>query len=622
VGGGQISNVNFNGPNTSWRTDAGAAPALGTGEICIWDRSQSGNAMIANYAQFAEAPGFVSDSPQGAAPGQASASGSLSNWYNNLSECRPTWLGGGAWVGTDAAGFSWVNGTVFAQNASQNIVCTDPSTADKLTSSLTRLDGHTVFSFSTAVEPGNGNFFAWSYNLPSAGYNTIFDWGDRGWFALGTNHANNATRCVAVSGMAAVQGAAHWREYLGKYVGVDDPSNPTKVLRYRGVCTEAVTANVINGGYRNVGDKYAVDGTGVAGQWDEYVVSVAGYRGPAWTHGAAVTQGIPEVGVPASMVEPSINGMIPPPGSQVFQCAGGPLMVGQAGGAASILSPPVATPYPGYSVTIDGVSGLTSADIGRFLVISGAAAPENNGAFLITAYDAMSGLAVIYNPVPVPPTTPDTNNLAIAWQELDVIATGTGATEPANWASAVAVGDLVADNDMVTGVTWMLIGFTPTYVLGQFIDDSVAALTPQTRTRWRDTTATDASTAAPNATVDSYRASIQTTTNAANQVLLTTDALADNSTSVVDVTITGKLNGSAEYCSAKLSSTFCRDAGAAPVDALADDNVVKPTAAFAGTTFALVAGGISGNAIEVRGHPSINAAVDWGVFVNVSEGKS
>jgi hypothetical protein len=558
VGGGQISHVNFNGPDTAWRTDAGTAPALGTGEICIWDRGTSGNAMIANYAQFAAAPGFVSDSPQGSpGPGQASTNGSGSNWYNNLSECRPTWLGGGSWLGTDAVGFSWVAGTVFAARpACQNIVCTDPTTADNLVSSLTRNDGHSVFSFSTAVEQANQNFFAWSYNLPSANYNTIFDWGDMGWFALATGHANSHTRCVGVSGMAAVQGAAHWREYLGKYVGVDDPLNHAKPLPYRGVSTAALTANVINGGFRNVGDKYAVDSTGAAGTWDEYVVSVAGYRGPGWTMGALATQGIPEVGVPASMVEPSTNvippNVIPLPGSKVFRCAGGPVMGGQAGAAASILSPPVATPYTGYSVTIDGVSGMSSADIGRFLVISGAASPENNGAFAITDCLSLTRV-VIYNPVL--PTTPDGNNTTISWQELDVIATGTGAVEP-NWAPAVAVGDLIADNSGVSGVTWMLIGFTPAYALGQFIDDPVIAYEPRAQRRWGD----GAAAVVTANVVDQQRASVHTNSTAVTTALQYRPRT--NIAECVDFTVVAKLRGATGSAAWKLSVGVERGSGA------------------------------------------------------------
>jgi hypothetical protein len=609
VGGGQISHVNFNGTDTVWRTDAGTAPGLGTGEICIWDRAESGNAMIANYAQFAAAPGFVSDSAGGSpGPGQASASGSLSNWYNNLNECRPTWLGGGSWWGTDAAGFSYVGGTVFAvRPACQNIVCTDTTTATHLQAGLTINDGHSVFPFSTAVEQANGTFFAWSYNLASAFFDAIYDAGTSGWFALSTGQANNHTRCVGMSGMAAIEGPAHWREYLGKFVGADQDG----ALQYRGVSTAALTANVINGGQRNVGDKFAVQSSGTAGTWEEYVVSAAGYRGLPWVMGTA-TQGIPAVGVPASMVEPTANGATPAPGLQVFRCAGGPVMGGQSGGAATISSF-LATTYTGYSVTLTGLSGMSSADIGRFLVISGAASPENNGAFAITDYDVLSvgTSVVIYNPQL--PNASDANNGAIAWQELDVI-TSTGVTEP-NWAPAVAVGDLIADS----GITWMLLGFTPTYVRGQFIDDPVTALTPQTRKQWSDTSATDSGTAAPNAKVDSYRRSLQTTTNA-TQVLLTTEALSDDSVSVVDVIVTGKQNGNhSEFVSAKLSVTFGRNNGAGPVDVGVDDLDVKGTASLAASTFDLF---LNGNAIDVRCTPGVNAPVDWGVFVHVSEGRS
>jgi hypothetical protein len=190
-----------------------------------------------------------------------------------------------------------------------------------------------------------------------------------------------------------------------------------------------------------------------------------------------------------------------------------------------------------------------------------------------------------------------------------------GSTEP-NWDTAVNIGNQVIDNQ----VTWELVGFTPTYSRSQFIDDPVYALTPQSRKRWKDTAGTDGYTAAPKAKVDSYRLNVQTTTNAANQILFTTDILSDNSTSVINVTITGKQNGNfAEYVSAKLSGTYGRNNGSGATNIGVNDNVVKGTSNLGTSAFNL---NVNGPIIEARVTPGVNATVDWGVFVEVLEGKS
>jgi hypothetical protein len=277
-----------------------------------------------------------------------------------------------------------------------------------------------------------------------------------------------------------------------------------------------------------------------------------------------------------------------------------------------------------YTVlTITGLTGMTSADIGRFLVVSGAATSANNtaptdviGPFLIVTLDPLSGGTSVTAYGRPGTAAPDANNGSISWQLYDVVGQ-TGPTEPtAGWAAAIAPGNLVTDD----GVVWVYLGTVPTYSPIEYVDDPVYAITPQTRTRWRDTSATNASTAAPKAKIDTYRTTFQTTTNAANQVLFTTEALADNSCSVIDVTITGKKNGNFnEAVSAKLSGTFYRNAGGAPTNIPTTDNVVKGAGAVGGSIFNLAA---SGNTIQVRCTPGANVTVDWGLVVSVTEGKS
>lgn len=87
----------------------------------------------------------------------------------------------------------------------------------------------------------------------------------------------------------------------------------------------------------------------------------------------------------------------------------GEAISGQTGAAASLDS--VASGI----VTVSGLTGMTSASVGRFITISGATTGANNGTFLITAFN--SATSVDYsNPAGV---APDASNGAISWTERD-----------------------------------------------------------------------------------------------------------------------------------------------------------------------------------------------------------
>jgi hypothetical protein len=82
---------------------------------------------------------------------------------------------------------------------------------------------------------------------------------------------------------------------------------------------------------------------------------------------------------------------------------------GQTGAGASLDS------IASGIVTVSGLTGMTSASVGRFITISGAATGANNGTFLITAFN--SATSVDYsNPSGV---APDGNNGAISWSERE-----------------------------------------------------------------------------------------------------------------------------------------------------------------------------------------------------------
>lgn len=84
-------------------------------------------------------------------------------------------------------------------------------------------------------------------------------------------------------------------------------------------------------------------------------------------------------------------------------------VTGQSGAAASITS--IATGI----VTITGLTGMTTASVGRFLVVGNGATPANNGAFLIVEF--VSATSVKY--ANASGVAPDANNPAISWQERE-----------------------------------------------------------------------------------------------------------------------------------------------------------------------------------------------------------
>ena len=77
---------------------------------------------------------------------------------------------------------------------------------------------------------------------------------------------------------------------------------------------------------------------------------------------------------------------------------------GQSGATASITS--------GVTITVSGLTGMTTQSVGRFLVVSGGATPANNGTFLITTFNSATSVDISN-----PSGATDANNGAISWEE-------------------------------------------------------------------------------------------------------------------------------------------------------------------------------------------------------------
>ena len=92
---------------------------------------------------------------------------------------------------------------------------------------------------------------------------------------------------------------------------------------------------------------------------------------------------------------------------------------------------------------------------------------------------------------------------------------------------------------------------------------------------------------------------------------MTTDVLADNSCSIVDVRIMGKRTGNFDdWVSAKLTATYGRNTGGPAINVPTEENAVKNTTGLAGTTARFAASGDGEASIgmlpRARGKP-----VDW-----------
>jgi hypothetical protein len=80
---------------------------------------------------------------------------------------------------------------------------------------------------------------------------------------------------------------------------------------------------------------------------------------------------------------------------------------GQAGAALSIDAVAVGV------VTVSGLTGMTTASIGRFVTISGADDPDNNGTFLISAVNSATEIEFVNASA----VFPDANSGSISWEE-------------------------------------------------------------------------------------------------------------------------------------------------------------------------------------------------------------
>ncbi len=197
----------------------------------------------------------------------------------------------------------------------------------------------------TSTDEASNQFWGWRYQYPNGSTGVA----GTGWYAFSYG-GQSARVAYGVSGAKAAEGPGHPRFYDGYFVGQE-----AQGARYRGQATLSLLDTQMRGGHQLVGDKFAFQCTGVPGTFDEYVVSVAGYRGFRWATGLGIQAALDDpyyvrnIGLFADLIEPSTHTYpIPASGGRVFK-----VMVGSTTGSGS--EPNWASaPNTGDTVTLDG----------------------------------------------------------------------------------------------------------------------------------------------------------------------------------------------------------------------------------------------------------------------------
>jgi hypothetical protein len=127
---------------------------------------------------------------------------------------------------------------------------------------------------------------------------------------------------------------------------------------------------------------------------------------------AAISQGVADTGADAQIATAG-DGSFATGTVQLYRGdlpSSGQALVGQTGDSASIV-----TGAAPLHMRVTGLTNMSAASVGHFLVLTNTAYPFNSGGFLITQYNDTSSVDVS-NPVAI---VPDTNNGTIGWTEED-----------------------------------------------------------------------------------------------------------------------------------------------------------------------------------------------------------
>ncbi len=197
---------------------------------------------------------------------------------------------------------------------------------------------------------------------------------------------------------------------MGRFLG-----SSTEGARYQGYSPQMITSKRMRGGHHIVGDRFRVPSTGVPGSWDEYVCSVAGFRGPAWTANHAYVKAYAPWGIFADRIEPTThNAVIPTSGGSVFECT--------TEGTSDVTTEPNWALAPAIGNTIaDGAGALVWTNKGTVAEYMRSLGVQDGGATLTTVND--TALKVLQS-IPLTGIIPDYFRVLVTASET---ASGDGA---------------------------------------------------------------------------------------------------------------------------------------------------------------------------------------------------
>ncbi len=406
--GGSTRDIRYAGCSLQQRTSKDSR--VGTGEFCVWDRSQGGSSHYSNYSQFGKAPAYVCDS--GVSP-----IGNVSIFEHCHSE---NVLGDLLYapcikIGTGIQG----------EQAESSCMLLTSNRVRHLTSNETVSAKETVYEMQTAASAVSTSCISAGGDI-TASQRTAW-WTDKigaiatgtGWLCRGVGPSaggvgGQTPRAVYGTSYYDCKNAASgpgpgiglFRIYDGFFGGRDIATGP-----YEGLDVAMLTNQTLRYGLRKVGDRFAhPSATHLPGTFRKVVCTVQGYRAPRWTSGTVYGA---ELGSPyfteAVRVEPTTQPLVYSDGTgKVWEYVSGPANTGTepvwtviAIGSTFVDAGGTTWKYIGLTATFvgddlvqDPGATLTTTNNTANQVVQAVPLTDNAtnySRYLVTAYEAASG---------------------------------------------------------------------------------------------------------------------------------------------------------------------------------------------------------------------------------------
>ncbi len=394
---------------------------VGAGGMTIWDHGLTGGSHYHCYAQVGYGPAYYQNITTTV----------------NFTDCKHEVLWGdiissaGMTVNDTGANATSTHVRVKASGGIGLFETTSKGTKTVTASILENSSNMAAYVLTTSDDSG-GLSWAMRYQYSGTEFAPRTGWWSYAW---GTQNSHCA---ISYSTTAAIEGPGHWSDTTGHYCG----RSGTQYIQ--GVDIYALTDKRYQGGYQPVGSRFKVQGTGAPGTWSEYVVSVAGYRGPTRVSNTVYSAGSPVYGIFGDIIEPVAN-ETPLPGTtrKAFKCTtGGTSRTSGAGGE------PTAT----YNACVSLNVALTGATNATPIVITTA----STGALTTGDHVTISGVL---------------GNTAANGTFAVTVASGTTFSLDTSVGNGVYTSGGTYSHAVVDGTcAFTYVGFVPTYSLSSFND--------------------------------------------------------------------------------------------------------------------------------------------------------